>query len=112
MGLGLFSDCLTDKEDELILKLRDAFDVVRRNSADILLGHEAEVTGMLGWDETEEEIRELFRKDGIREGLEMGKDKVSALFAVLLKAGRFDDAVRASEDKDYQERLMAQLLKE
>ena len=63
---------------------------------------------MLGWDETEEEIRELFRKDGIREG----QDKVSALFAVLLKAGRFDDAVRASEDKDYQEQLMAQLLKE
>ncbi len=63
---------------------------------------------MLGWDETEEEIRELFRKDGIREG----QDRVNALYAILFKAGRFDDAVRASEDKDYQEQLMAQLLKE
>ena len=90
---------MTEKEDAVILNLSDRFDVVRRNAADILLGHEAEVTGMLGWDETEEEIRELFRKDGLREGLEMGKDKVSALFAVLLKAGRLDDAVRASEDR-------------
>ena len=108
IGLGLFFDCLTDKEDEVILKLSDGFDVVRRNAADILLGHEAEVTGMLGGDETEEEIRELFRKDGIQEG----RDRVNALNVALFKAGRFDDAVRASEDKDYQEQLMAQLLKE
>ena len=75
-----------------------------------LLGHEAEVAGMLGWDETEEEIRELFRKDGIREGLEMGLDKVNALNAMLLESGRIDDIARASKDKEYQEQLMTQLL--
>ncbi|MBR0149538.1 MAG: hypothetical protein IJM23_10185 [Lachnospiraceae bacterium] len=65
---------------------------------------------MLGWDETEEEIRELFRKDGIREGLEMGLDKVNALNAMLLESGRIDDIARASKDKEYQEQLMTQLL--
>ena len=61
---------------------------------------------MLGWDETEEEIRELFRKDGIREG----QDKVNALNVRLLELGRIDDIARASKDKEYQEQLMTQLL--
>ena len=52
-------------------------------------------------------------EDGLREeGREEGRDRVNALHVALFKAGRFDDAVRASEDKDYQEQLMAQLLKE
>ena len=52
-------------------------------------------------------------EDGLREeGREEGRDRVNALNVALFKAGRLDDAVRASEDKDYQEQLMAQLLKE
>ena len=39
-----------------------------------------------------------------------GKAEVNTLNSILIKAGRFDDLARATEDSAYQQQLMAELL--
>ncbi|MCI8305186.1 Rpn family recombination-promoting nuclease/putative transposase [Adlercreutzia muris] len=53
-----------------------------------------------------EEGREEGLREGLREGREEGRDELGALMAVLLDAGRIDDARRASKDAAYRDGLM------
>ena len=39
-----------------------------------------------------------------------GQSEINALNRILIKAGRFDDLARATEDAAYQQKLMAELL--
>ena len=41
-------------------------------------------------------------------GQRQGQEKMGALIAKLLQAGRTEDALRASTDEDYRERLFAE----
>lgn len=45
---------------------------------------------------------------GERRGQRQGQEKMGALMAKLLQAGRTEDALRASTDEDYRERLFAE----
>ena len=51
-------------------------------------------------------FKELF-KDEILEAERQGQEKLGSLIAKLIQAGRTDDALRASSDEDYRERLFA-----
>ena len=42
------------------------------------------------------------------EALEQGMDRLGALVALLLNAGRFDDAKRVSEDAAYRDKLLGE----
>ena len=46
------------------------------------------------------------------EGREEGHDRVNALNAMLFEFGRIDDIVRTSKGKQYQKKLMDELLEE
>lgn len=52
-------------------------------------------------------FQELF-KDEIKEAERQGQVKLGALIAKLLESGRTEDAMRASTDEDYRERLFAE----
>ena len=54
-----------------------------------------------------EEIMEAERNGEIR-GERQGQEKLGALIAKLIEAGRTDDALRASTDKEYREHLFAE----
>ena len=54
-------------------------------------------------------------EDGIERGMEQGEIRlirVNRLHAILIDTGRLDDLKRATQDKDYQEQLMNELLPE
>ena len=50
------------------------------------------------------------RVEGRAEGRAEGQSEINALNSILIKAGRFDDLARATEDSAYQQQLMAELL--
>ena len=50
------------------------------------------------------------RAEGRAEGKAEGQSEINALNSILIKAGRFDDLARATEDSAYQQQLMAELL--
>ena len=50
------------------------------------------------------------RAEGRAEGKAEGQSEINALNRILIKAGRFDDLARATEDSAYQQQLMAELL--
>ena len=50
------------------------------------------------------------RVEGRAEGRAEGQSEINALNRILIKAGRFDDLARATEDAAYQQQLMAELL--
>ena len=52
-------------------------------------------------------FKELF-KDEILEAENQGQEKLGLLIAKLIKAGRTDDALRASTDKEYKEHLFTE----
>ena len=52
-------------------------------------------------------FKELF-KDEILEAERQGQEKLGSLIAKLIQAGRTEDALRASTDEDYRERLFAE----
>ena len=52
-------------------------------------------------------FKELF-KDEILEAENQGQEKLGLLIAKLIKAGRTDDALRASTDKEYREHLFTE----
>ncbi len=58
---------------------------------------------------TEKCLREG-REQGREQGLEQGLERVNSLNNRLIEAGRFDDVVKASKDREYQEKLMAELI--
>lgn len=49
------------------------------------------------------------RKEGRREGRKEGEDRVNRLCLALIRMNRLGDLERAAEDRDYQEKLMAEL---
>lgn len=60
-------------------------------------------------------FKELFKdeileaeQNGERRGERHGQEKMGALTAKLIQAGRIEDALRASTDEDYRERLFAE----
>ena len=52
-------------------------------------------------------FKELF-KDEIMEAERQGQEKLGSLIAKLIQAGRTEDALRASTDEDYRDRLFAE----
>lgn len=52
--------------------------------------------------------REEALEQGIEQGIEQGMDRLGALVALLLNAGRFDDAKRVSEDAAYRDKLLVE----
>ncbi len=44
------------------------------------------------------------------EGLEQGRGQINALNQILLDLGRFDDLKRATTDKEFQEKLIKELV--
>ena len=50
--------------------------------------------------------------EGHEAGLEQGESRLNKLYAILIESDRLDDLKRATQDKAYQERLMAELLPE
>ena len=55
-------------------------------------------------------LGEMIMQDGIEIGEARGKDSVNRLNAVLIEQNRLDDLKRATADRDYQRKLMAELL--
>lgn len=55
--------------------------------------------------ETEMRCRRA-REEALEQGIEQGIDRLGALVALLLNAGRFDDAKRVSEDAAYRDKLL------
>jgi len=56
-------------------------------------------------------FKELFKEEILeaeRNGERQGQEKLGALIAKLIKAGRTDDALRASTDKEYREHLFVE----
>ena len=55
-------------------------------------------------------VQERFKNQCINQGRAEGQSEINALNSILIKAGRFDDLARATEDAAYQQKLMAELL--
>ena len=51
---------------------------------------------------------ELERADAIEEGLEQGIELINQLNQILLSEGKYDELQKASKDKEYQKRLLAE----
>ena len=63
-------------------------------------------------------LGEMIMQDGIKigeaigetRGIEIGEDSINRLNTILIKQNRFDDLKRATEDREYQKKLMRELL--
>ena len=51
-------------------------------------------------------------EEGVEDGMERGEIRLNKLCSILIDQGRLDDLKHATQDKTYQERLMAELLPE
>ena len=51
---------------------------------------------------------ELERADAIEEGLEQGIELINQLNQILLSEGKYDELQKASKDKEYQKKLLAE----
>ena len=76
--------------------------------------HKQEVQGMLDTEYNETEVMELFKEEGKiegkTEGIQIGADMVNRLNTILIEAGRLDDLARASKDREYQKKLIRELI--
>lgn len=57
--------------------------------------------------ETEMRCRRA-REEALEQGIEQGMNRRGALVALLLNAGRFDDAKRVFEDAAYRDKLLVE----
>lgn len=48
------------------------------------------------------------REEALEQGIGRGMNRLGALVALLLNAGRFDDAKRVSEDAAYRDKLLVE----
>ncbi|MFR2586885.1 hypothetical protein [Adlercreutzia equolifaciens] len=48
------------------------------------------------------------REEALEQGIGQGMNRLGALVALLLNAGRFDDAKRVSEDAAYRDKLLVE----
>ena len=55
-------------------------------------------------------LGEMIMQDGIKIGEARGEESINRLNTVLIKQNRFDDLKRATEDREYQKKLMRELL--
>lgn len=117
-------DLLGDAIDRALAAMPEEF-VIRP----LLLGHQAEVKGMLIDEYSETEIWEMFRRDGhqdgfeegleegrqkglqegrqkgLQEGLREGESRMSRLTSLLLSSGRIDDLKNAADNETFRDRL-------
>ena len=49
-------------------------------------------------------------KEGIEQGIEQGEDKLSRLITILMEGNRSQDVVRATQDKQYRNKLYEEFL--
>ena len=92
----------------------------KMKNEDILRREEARVANALYTGLTDEEIERLrnweishshdigFEK-GIEKGIEQGENNMITMIQYLSKQGRFDDLSCASEDKEFRERILAEM---
>ncbi len=52
------------------------------------------------------------RKEGIRQGREEGREYINRLNMILIGKNRFEDVKRASQDREYQQKLIRELFPE
>ena len=78
--------------------------------ADFLKKHRAEVTNMIlttyDKDLYEKTLKEDAREEGRAEGREEGMEYLNQLNKYLLKSKRYNDLERATEDVEYQKKLL------
>ena len=78
--------------------------------ADFLKKHRAEVTNMIlttyDKDLYEKTLKEDAREEGRAEGREEGMEYLNQLNKYLLKSKRYNDLERATEDIEYQKKLL------
>ena len=60
---------------------------------------------MLLTDYDENEVRELFKEDGRREGIKQGETKFGALIQKLCRLGLQDEIQRVVDDEEYRNQL-------
>ena len=76
---------------------------------DFLMEHGREAVNMLFEELTQEEVNEIYKRNGLAEGraqgLAEGRAQGLALFSKLLELKRYEDAERAATDEEYQEKL-------
>ena len=88
-------------------------DFLRENRAEAIKVSIYEYDEELHFKTLFEEGREAGLEEGHKSGLEQGERRlacVNKLNAILIDLGRLDDLKRATQDKDYQEQLMNELL--
>ena len=73
-------------------------DFLRKNRAEVL--H----TVLFAYDQ-EEHIR-MEKEESLEEGLEKGIDRINKLNSCLLAANRQEDLVRATQDREFQKKLL------
>ena len=67
--------------------------------------HRLEGKDMLLTDYDENEVRELFKEDGRREGIKQGETKFGALIQKLCRLGLQDEIQRVVDDEEYRNQL-------
>ena len=113
----VYTDICTDNFQELTLKdaLEKAIDTCINQDvlADFLKKHRAEVTNMIlttyDKDLYEKTLKEDAREEGRAEGREEGMEYLNQLNKYLLKSKRYNDLERATEDIEYQKKLLKEL---
>ena len=70
-----------------------------------LLKHKAEVVSMCITEYDENKTMAKIRRDGIKEGIKEGENKLSLLLQKLIAQGKNDDIHRALVDKEYREQM-------
>ena len=63
-----------------------------------------------GLEQGREQGREIGLKQGQEIGLEQGKNVINSLNLLLINQNRFEDLKRAVSDKEYQSKLIKELL--
>lgn len=76
--------------------------------ADFLRKHRAEVKDVILTEYNEERHLKNEKELSFLDGKAEGQKRFAALSQLLLKTGRADDLLRATEDEEYRERLFAE----
>ena len=52
----------------------------------------------------------IIKQEGVKEGIEQGEDKLSKLIAKLMELNQSQDIIRATQDKQYRNKLYEEYL--
>ncbi len=76
---------------------------------DFLMEYGREAVNMLFEELTQEEVNEIYKRNGLAEGRALGeacmKTRINTLFDKLFELERYEDARRAAKDEAYQQKL-------